>query len=174
MTGHRHRGLLYRALNPVYARRPLSGRGAALYGGRFNRKGMEALYTSLTPETAIREANQVGTFQPTMLLAYEADIRPIFDTRDPDALAARSIGPGELGDSDWRRRADRGERAPTQEFAAELFDSGYAGLLVRSFAPGATPGQLNLVLWRWNTGEEDRLSVVDDEGRLPRPPVAVT
>ena len=35
----RFTGFLYRALNPVYARDPLSGRGAKLYGGRFNPKG---------------------------------------------------------------------------------------------------------------------------------------
>ncbi|RWF09115.1 MAG: RES domain-containing protein, partial [Mesorhizobium sp.] len=39
-------GRLYRALNPVYAREPMSGRGAELYGGRFNPKGMRALYAS--------------------------------------------------------------------------------------------------------------------------------
>jgi len=39
----RFTGFLYRALNPVYARDPLSGRGAQLYGGRFNPKGRRAL-----------------------------------------------------------------------------------------------------------------------------------
>ena len=61
-----------------------------------------------------------------------------------------------------------GERVPTQEFAAQLAEEGYAGLLVRSFAPGAAPGDLNLVLWRWNTDSEDRLSLIDDEKRLLR------
>jgi RES domain-containing protein len=56
----RHDGELYRALNPIYAREPLSGRGAELYGGRFNPKGVPALYTSLSVMTALREANQVG------------------------------------------------------------------------------------------------------------------
>lgn len=32
----RYVGLLYRALNPVHAREPLSGEGARRYGGRFN------------------------------------------------------------------------------------------------------------------------------------------
>ena len=50
----RYTGPLYRALNPVYAREPLSGRGAELYGGRFNAKGTPALYTSLDPATALR------------------------------------------------------------------------------------------------------------------------
>ena len=166
MTGYRHRSLLYRALNPVFAREPLSGRGAALYGGRFNRKGTAALYTALSPETAIREANQVGHLQPTLLLAYDADISPIFDARDPAALAARSTTSDTLADPDWRKRMTDGQKVPTQNFAAQLAEEGYAGLLIRSFTPGAAPEDLNLVLWRWNTGERDRLSLIDDERRL--------
>ena len=54
----RYDGPLYRALNPVYARMPLSGRGAELYGGRFNPKGTAALYTALDPAGALREANR--------------------------------------------------------------------------------------------------------------------
>ena len=50
----RYQGMLYRALNPIHAREPLSGRGAELYGGRFNPKGLPALYTSLSIMTALR------------------------------------------------------------------------------------------------------------------------
>ncbi len=79
-------GTLYRALNPIWARTPLSGEGAARFGGRFNPKGTPALYTSLLPETAMREANQVGAFQPITLVAYHAEVTRIFDATDPDAL----------------------------------------------------------------------------------------
>ena len=57
LTGDAYRGPLYRALNPVYARMPLSGRGAEPYGGRSNPKGTPALYCALDPVTALREAN---------------------------------------------------------------------------------------------------------------------
>jgi RES domain-containing protein len=43
----RYKGKLFRALNPFIAREPLSGRGAELYGGRFNPKGVPALYTAV-------------------------------------------------------------------------------------------------------------------------------
>ena len=62
-----YRGLLYRALNPIRAREPLSGEGARLHGGRFNPKGILALYTAMSVMNAIREANQIGTLRPTML-----------------------------------------------------------------------------------------------------------
>ena len=168
MTADRYTGLLYRALNPVYARDPLSGRGAALYGGRFNKRGVETLYTSLRLETAIREANQVGTLQPTTIVAYNADLGPVFDTRDKDGLARYSISPTELADDGWRTRMLADEAVPTQELASQLFNDGYAGLLVQSFARGALTDELNLVLWKWNEKAFGILTVIDDEGRLRR------
>ncbi len=75
----RYQGKLYRALNPIYAREPLSGRGAELYGGRFNPKGVPALYTSLAIMTALKEANQLGSLQPTTLVSYDAEIERVFD-----------------------------------------------------------------------------------------------
>ena len=95
-------GLLYRALNPVYARDPLSGRGAEMYGGRFNPKGTPALYASLSPVTALREANQAGALQPTTLVAYQVDVRPVFDARDAEALARFGVTREDLASIAWR------------------------------------------------------------------------
>ncbi len=166
MKGLRYRGLVYRALNPVYAREPLSGRGAGLFGGRFNKKGRPALYLALTPMTAIREANQVGTLQPTTLVAYRADIHLLFDTRDRSGLSGYRLSGEDLADPAWRERMLRGGNVPTQAFAEQLIADGFAGLLALSFARGSDASDLNLVLWRWNSGESDRLEPVDDEGRL--------
>ena len=132
----RYKGPLYRALNPVYARDPLSGRGAALYGGRFNPKGVATLYTALDPVTALREANQVGDLQPTTLVSYRADLGPVFDTREAQALAAYDMTPEALADQGWRAAMLDGRKVPTQEFAKTLIKAGFAGCLVRSFAQG--------------------------------------
>ena len=145
----RFTGFLYRALNPVYARDPLSGRGAQVYGGRFNPKGTAALYASLSPVTALREANQVGALQPTTLVAYEADVRPVFDTRDAEALAGFDITPKGLASVSWRDDMIANGECATQTFARRLIAEGFAALLVPSFARGAAPTDLNLVLWRW-------------------------
>lgn len=160
-------GPLYRALNPVYARDPLSGRGAEHYGGRFNAKGTPALYTALDPAVALREANQVGHLQPTVLVSYTADLGPVFDTRNPAALARHGISESTLSDPAWRARMLGGQPVPTQDFAARLIADGFAGLLIRSYAKGAGAGDLNTVLWRWN-GPGCTLRVVDDEDRLTR------
>lgn len=81
----RFQGTLYRALNPRWAREPLSGEGARLHGGRFTPRGVPALYASTDVLTAVREANQVGALQPTVLVSYEADLEPVLDGRDAGA-----------------------------------------------------------------------------------------
>lgn len=91
-------GKLYRALNPVYAREPMSGRGAELYGGRFNPKGVPALYASTSVLTALREANQVGDLQPTILVCYRAEIETVFNTTDIAALDAAGFDEAALAD----------------------------------------------------------------------------
>ena len=161
-----YRGKLYRALNPVYAREPLSGRGAALYGGRFNPKGMPALYASLSVLTALREANQTGSLQPTTIVSYDADIEKIFDSRDENALKRLGTDAAALADPTWRDRMKTEGKALTQALAETLVEQGFQGLLVRSYAPGAAGHELNLVLWRWGDAAPSRLALIDDEGRL--------
>ncbi|ESZ87839.1 MAG: hypothetical protein Q27BB25_07110 [Blastomonas sp. CACIA14H2] len=155
-------GLLYRAHNPVWSRAPLSGEGAARFGGRFNRIGRPALYTSLAPETALREANQVGTLQPVTLVAYRADIGPLLDGRDAKLLQPFAMLPQDLADPGWRDRMLAGECVPTQDLAEAAIALGYAGIVVPSYARGAPADALNLVLWVW----DGRLELVDDDDRL--------
>lgn len=150
-------GLLYRAHNPVWSREPLSG-----FGGRFNRVGRPALYTSLAPETALREANQVGTLQPTTLVAYQADVGPLLDGRDAAALQVFRLAPGELGDPSWRDRMLSGKPAPTHDLAEAAIAQGYVGIVIPSYARGAPADALNIVLWEW----EGRITLVDDDDRL--------
>jgi len=159
-------GKLYRALNPIYAHDPLSGAGAQKYGGRFNVKGVAALYTSRTPLTALREANQVGNLQPTTLVCYEAEVERIFDSRDLSALAAEGITPNQLSADTWRDEMRKRGVSQTQAFADKLIRDGYHGILVRSFAAGASTDETNLVLWVWGATAPSRLTLIDDEGRL--------
>ena len=164
----RYQGLLYRALNPIYAKEPLSGRGAELYGGRFNAKGTAALYLSIEVLTAVREANQVGTLQPTTMVAYEADIEDLFDCRDPSALFTHGWSPDDLAAPTWRDEMKTSGRSRTQAFSADLEAAGFAGLVVRSFAKGSSDTDLNVVLWHWTDDLPHKLKVIDDEGRLTK------
>ena len=142
----RYEGKLYRALNTIFAQEPLSGRGAAHCGGRFNAKGAPALHLSLSVVTALREANQVGNLQPTTLVSYDAEIETIFDCRDIAALAADDLTADALAAPTRRDEMKAIGEAKTQSFARRLMSPGYNGLVVRSFAPGSTADDLNLVL----------------------------
>lgn len=164
----RFRGTLYRAINPIYAHEPLSGKGAEAYGGRLNPRGMPALYLSLSIPTVLREVNQVGSFQPVTIVAYEADIEPIIDTRNRQALHDESVDLDLLSDAGWREAMRRDGIAPSQMIARALHATGYAGILIRSFAPGAGPEDLNIVLWSWGNTRPVRLIPIDDDRRLGR------
>jgi len=161
-----YRGLLDRALNPIRAQEPLSGIGAQMQGGRFNPKAIAALCTAMSVMTAIREANQIGTLQPTTLVSYRADITPVFDATDVDALARYDITPADLAADDWRIRMQEEGKAPTQILAERLIAAGHAGLRVPSFAKGATGEGLNMVPWVWGSTLPAKLVLIDDEGRL--------
>lgn len=163
----RFTGLVYRALNPVWHRQPLSGEGARRHGGRFNRIGRAALYTACDVQTALAEAGQVGLpLQPTTLVSYAAQVPEVFDATDPAALAAAGIDPAVLASDDWRLRMLSNGSAPPQDLAEHLIAEGCRAMLVPSFARAAPRGGRNLVLWDW----DGVLAVHDDEGRLnPRP-----
>jgi len=161
-------GKLYRALNPVYAITPMSGEGAMRYGGRFNPRGVPALYCSLSIMTAIREANQVGSLQPTTLVSYDAELEAVFDGTDATALLAEGYDETLLSANSWRDEMGAKGEAQTQTLARALIAKGYQGILVRSFAPGASENDLNLVLWQWGDTPPSRLTLIDDESRLSR------
>jgi RES domain-containing protein len=162
----RLQAVVYRALNPVWVSDPLSGEGARRHGGRFNPKGMAALYATLDPVTAVREVSQIGQpLQPTILVSFRADVEPVFDATDPKALDGQGMTPEALAADDWRVFMAKGEDAPTQRFAHRLAQAGFAGMLAPSYARLAPPQARNLILWRWTP---ETLQLIDDEGRLQR------
>jgi RES domain-containing protein len=127
-----------------------------------------ALYSSASVITALREANQAGNLQPIMLVSYDADIERVFDSRDETALASEGMDSAALADATWRDQMKAIGEARTQAFARRLIEAGYHGLMVRSFAPGATREDLNLVLWAWDVAAPSRLILIDEENRLSR------
>ncbi|MCY4363464.1 MAG: RES domain-containing protein [Gammaproteobacteria bacterium] len=165
----RFRGLVYRAHNPRWNWSPPSGEGARRYGGRFNRAGVPALYTSLSPLTAMREASPIGRpLQPITLCAYEVDAEPVFDALDSSQLEARGLVEEELRCPNWEREMLAGIIPASQRLADWLITAGYVGMRVQSFAPGAGTNDLNLVLWRWGNQLPGKVVLVDDEERLSK------
>ncbi len=165
----RFRGLVYRAHNPQWSWSPLSGEGARLHGGRFNRKGVPALYTSLSPLTAIREAEPLGRpMQPLTLCAYEVDAEPIFDALDEKIRRASHVDISDLASPAWEAELRAGSVPASQILRDRLVAEGYVGMRVQSFARGAGADDVNLVLWRWGRNPPVRMVLIDDEGRLGR------
>ena len=163
----RFRGLVYRAHNPEWAWTPLSGEGARRYGGRFNRRGVAALYTSLTPLTAIREAQPLGRpMQPLVLCAYEVDAEPVFDAADEERRRALDVSDSDLACPAWEAEMLGGAVPASQALAEGLIAAGHVGMRVRSFARGAGADDLNLVMWRWSSDRPARVVLIDDEDRL--------
>ena len=159
----------YRAHDPKWSFKPLSGEGAAIHGGRFNPKGVPALYLGLTPMTAIKEASQGLAFkiEPLVLCSYEVDCADIVDLCDEATLEGLSATAPDLA-CGWMLMARDGQRPPTWTLARRLIASGQAGAIVPSFAPGATLDDRNLVLWRWGPALPHQVTVHDPSGRLPK------
>jgi RES domain-containing protein len=118
--------------------------GAALHGGRFNRIGVPALYTSLLFETAWLEAQQAFPFkaQPMTLCSYQVDCEDIADLSDAATLVALGVDRTALA-CPWEYLAGNRETPPSWALAGRLLAAGKAGIIARSFAPGASPADLN-------------------------------
>lgn len=169
----RFNGLVYRAHHPGWAYQPTSGEGAKRHGGRFNRKGVVALYTALDLTTAWLEAQQGFPFkaQPMTLVAYQVCCERIADLTDSARVEDAGIDPAALGCA-WEDLVSRGLQPPSWQIADALIAAGLQGALVPSFAPAlnpapAPPSRRNLVLWRWAGQPPCSVHVIDDFGRLP-------
>ena len=165
----RFAGTAYRAHDPRWAFKPLSGDGAALRGARFNPRGTPALYLALDIMTAVKEANQGFTFKldPCVLCCYEVDCGDIADLRGADSREALGVDLADMACS-WFQHLAAGQVPPSWRVARRLIEAGHAGALVPSFAPGTGPEDGNLVLWHWTDQLPHRVTVHDPSGRLPK------
>ena len=159
---------VYRGHNPRWSFAAESGEGAKRYGGRFNPKGVPALYTSRRPETAWLEGQQSLPFkaQPLTLRAYAVDCMHILDLTDPDTRQAARTSLNELGCA-WEYFVARGETPPSWRFATDMIENYCAGIVVPSFAAGAADRDINIVFWNWSADPPHQVRVIDDEDRLP-------
>jgi RES domain-containing protein len=162
-------GIVYRAHHPRWSYQPLSGEGAKKQGGRFNRPGKNALYTSLDPTTAWMEAQQGFPFkpQPMTLVAYQIDCTDLVDLTQLKIVKILTLTKADLACA-WEDMATQGQGPPTWTLADNLHDMGFAGLIVQSFAPGCKNENRNLVMWDWSDKLPHCITVIDDLGRLPK------
>ena len=151
-------GPAFRMHNPVWAWSPMSMVGASINGGRFNPKGREALYLSLSVHGCHCEVTGGATnavLDPQMLCSYSVDIDGLLDLREHYAHCF---------ESPWRIDLLDGKVPPGWRFYEEvILHFGINGILVPSYVKGAER-ERNLVLFR--TPENDAVTLHDPDGRL--------
>ena len=153
----------------MWAHTPLSGEGAKKHGGRFNSPGLAALYTSLDITTAWLEAQQGFPFkaQPMTLISYRVDCSTIADLTDPQVLKILRHTDQTLACA-WEALHWQNLIPPTWTLSERLIQNGFSGVKVRSFAPGCSVQNQNLVLWQWGHSDATKIEVIDDFERLPK------
>jgi RES domain-containing protein len=147
----------------------LSGAGAAIRGGRFNRPGQAALYLSLDIATAVAEAAQgfASRVPPLTICEYDVECEPVVDLTSAEGIISANTDHDVLACS-WSRLSLEGKPVPSWGLVDRLQQHGAVGALVPSLAPQATIGASNLVLWTWGSASPSRVSLFDPDGRLPR------
>lgn len=158
--------MLFRGHSPKWAFQPLSGAGAARFGGRFNRPGLHALYLALDLPTATKEFQQDDILvPPCTMVQYTASIAKVVDFRggyEPNRWSALWDSASE----NWRTMAllDRVD-PPSWDIAELVLEAGACGILFRSVR---NPEGSNLVVYINNLGPVDRIEIYDPGGTLPR------
>jgi RES domain-containing protein len=162
-------GTCYRAHDPRWAFKPLSGAGAATRGARFNPRGVPALYLALSVMTAIKEANQgfAHRIDPCVLCSYEVDCDDVVDLCSEAGRKEHGMLLDDMACA-WASALSDGKRPRSWPIYDRLHALGIAGILVPSFAPGADDDDRNLVLWDWGPDLPHKVDVHDPSGRLPK------
>lgn len=165
----RFTGTCWRAHDPRWSFKPISGDGAAVRGARFNPKGVPALYLSLDPMTVLKEMGHGFSYrlEPLVLCSYDVDCEDIVDLRTPEGRDEAKTTLADMGCA-WMSATTSGRRPASWDIHKALTAKGAAGILAPSFAHRATDRDVNLVLWRWGADAPHKVEVFDPSGRLPK------
>ena len=159
---------LWRAFVPQWAFAPLSGEGAARFGGRWNPVGAATIYAARELSTAWAEYNQGFVQHPALIAQLDLKDAALADLTDADVLSSLAV-PEDIHRCEWRMLLDDGKVPQTHQLRQRLLAEGFDGVVYPSFM---SPGGTCVALWRWNVKGAPRLDVVDPDGRLPKTPAS--
>lgn len=143
----------------------LSGRGAAIHGGRWNLPGIHALYGSTTDSTALEEckANDryygLVTKSPRLVVAVECRLQRMLDLTKPALRRKLGFTLAELAAEDWRRLLTKGRESLSMVIGRSIVEAGGSGLIAPS---AAVKRGVNIVVFP-GACRGDQLHVVESE-----------
>lgn len=149
----RHRFRAFRSAAPRHARRPLSGRGAHIAGGRWNAPGsFPVVYASLDLDTALAEtlafprsrARPDHAALPRTFVSFHARLGRVLDLTRGRTRQRLGVSLARMVCGDWRDDLEHGRTCLTHHLARAARDAGFEAILVPS---AAKPGGVNLVLF---------------------------
>lgn len=158
------RVVLWRAYVPQWAHDPLSGAGAARFGGRWNALGQPCLYAARELSTAWAEYNQGFVQHPATIAQLILTGARLADLTDATTLADLAVTEV-IHRGEWRDDLEHGRQPATHALAVRVEAAGFDGVIYPSFM---SPGGTCVALWRWNGAGLPRLEVVDPDHRLPK------
>ena len=160
------KGRFWRVVPPVWGHDPISGVGASLQGGRWNRPGQVAIYAALEFLTAVGEYWQELASRPGTFFAIDVAVANVLDVRKPAVGTTLGMTRADLLCA-WQKMWFFDDlEPPTWRGCDVARKSGANGLLIPSsrVADGSS-----LVLWDW-TAESAELLIFDPNREMPRAP----
>ncbi|MEZ6094372.1 MAG: RES family NAD+ phosphorylase [Pirellulaceae bacterium] len=152
----------------------LSGKGAAKYGGRWNKPGIVAIYGSTDVLTATLEAYQqfvafgfsLSAIKPRVMAGIHVHVQFVLDLSK--ATNRRKIGfnRNELLTEDWQAIQSTGVESWTQAIGRGAMQAGFEGLLVPS---AQNRNGTNLVVFPGKLRETSSLKVLAKSELPPHP-----
>ena len=136
------RSCVFRSAGVRYANEDdlTSGIGASDRGGRWNPRGVRAVYYCLSPETAVKESYQEflaygflkEQIRPRVLAGLAVNVKRLLDLTDTGNRRRLGFRLDELVGEDWRAIQSGGEESWTQAIGRGAMLAGFEGLLAPS------------------------------------------